>query len=434
MVASIFSSQQPAFRGGGGPVINLSGTTVSETATIGTLVGVLSVSGGSGVYAFTKIADPDLKFAVSGSNLDTAALLDYEAGQSHSVTVQADNGVDVPFSRLFTITVTNVPEQPALSALTLPASINVGTTVNITGATAGSTITGTVPAGWTINSGARTIGVSGGAATGLQNWSLVETLLDSPNSPRTSPGTSTVVSAPPAWTPLSLGAKLVFWFDAETTSSMTLTGSLVDQWRDRKSDFPVAQATSGFKPVLNPTGINGRPAVVFDGSDDYLQAIAGSTSASAIPQGANTSEVWQLANDTAVGSAVLRMMLSTGSTSSQRRATGRNSALPNPVSLRVPQGAGTTPVNGTTSLNGVHAVRTIFASAGSRVFVDQLTTAEATTAVALNSTDTLLTVGSLTSSSSFWQGPVNSVIVTTSLTADEADEMMNFLKTRGGLP
>lgn len=92
------------------PTLTLSSTSIDEDAASGTTVGTLSVTNGSGTYTFTETADPDAKFAVSGSNLNTAAALDYETATSHSVTVQASNGVDTPISRTFTISVNNVAE------------------------------------------------------------------------------------------------------------------------------------------------------------------------------------------------------------------------------------------------------------------------------------------------------------------------------------
>ena len=92
------------------PRIRLSSTSVAESVTNPTTIGTLSVVNGSGTYTFTETADPDSKFAVSGSNLNTAATLDYETATTHSVTIQADNGVDTPLSRTFTINVTDVAE------------------------------------------------------------------------------------------------------------------------------------------------------------------------------------------------------------------------------------------------------------------------------------------------------------------------------------
>ena len=170
------------------PRVVLSSSSVLESAASGTTVGVLSVVNGTGSYTFTKTADPNSKFAVSGANLNTAAALDYETATSHSVTISASNGVDAAIVRTISVSVTNVFEAASLSDLTLSAaSITQGAaaTVNIVGATAGSTITGTVPDGMTLNSAARTIT---GTPTTVGSYSIIltETLADSANSPRAS--------------------------------------------------------------------------------------------------------------------------------------------------------------------------------------------------------------------------------------------------------
>lgn len=93
--------------------IALSGASIAEDASIGDLVGTLSVVNGSGSYTFSITADPDSKFVLDvGDNtrLETEATLDYETATSHSVTIEADNGVDDPISRVFTVTVTDVAE------------------------------------------------------------------------------------------------------------------------------------------------------------------------------------------------------------------------------------------------------------------------------------------------------------------------------------
>lgn len=94
--------------GGGitGPTIHLSSATIAEDASVGDLVGTLSVSNGSGSYTFTLTDDAGGLFALDGSDdtlLEVAAAL--SAG-SETITVDADNGVDDPISRQFLITVT----------------------------------------------------------------------------------------------------------------------------------------------------------------------------------------------------------------------------------------------------------------------------------------------------------------------------------------
>jgi hypothetical protein len=97
-------------KGVGGAQIALSASSIAEDASVGTTIGTLSVVGGNGVYTFTKTADPDTKFTLTAAALKVGAALDYETKTSHQVTIQADNGVDTPLTRTFTISVTDVAE------------------------------------------------------------------------------------------------------------------------------------------------------------------------------------------------------------------------------------------------------------------------------------------------------------------------------------
>ena len=94
------------------PTVVITALSIAEDASIGDAVGTLSVVNGSGVYTFSITADPDSKFAIDGDDLELADTLDYETATSHSVTIEADNGVDDPISRTFTVFVTDVDEAP----------------------------------------------------------------------------------------------------------------------------------------------------------------------------------------------------------------------------------------------------------------------------------------------------------------------------------
>lgn len=99
-----------------GPTIQLSSATISDTASIGDVVGTLSVTGGSGSYTYSLTDDAGGLFAIDVAAVEVAAAL--TAG-SDSITVQADNGVDTPISRAFLITVTHEdvvgPNAPVLA-------------------------------------------------------------------------------------------------------------------------------------------------------------------------------------------------------------------------------------------------------------------------------------------------------------------------------
>lgn len=94
------------------PRVQLSNRSIAEDASVDDVIGTLSVSNGSGSYTFSITADPDSKFKIDGDELQVGAALDYETAASHSVTIEADNGVDAPISRTFSIAVENVIEAP----------------------------------------------------------------------------------------------------------------------------------------------------------------------------------------------------------------------------------------------------------------------------------------------------------------------------------
>lgn len=191
-------------RGPTGPQLVISASSVLESALPGSTVGVLSVVGGSGTYTFTKTADPDSKFAVSGANLNLAAGLNFEDAQSHNVTISASNGVDAPIVRVFTISVVNVNEQPALGVLggtfTLAENSAQGTSAgSLTGRTAGSTLTMIDNAGGRVQLSGTTI-QAGPTSTDFEaatthSFTVRETLADSPNSPRDTTLTLTVTQS-----------------------------------------------------------------------------------------------------------------------------------------------------------------------------------------------------------------------------------------------
>lgn len=178
--------------------LSLASTTIAENTGAGTLVGaILGRTAGSTLSLFDNAGN---RFALSGTNINAGAVgTNFETATSHNITIRETLAgySNSPRDTVVTINVTNVNEQPNLVALTLStSSATVGTsaTINVVGATAGSTLAGTVPDGMTLNSAARTIS---GAPTsaGTFNFSLTETLGDSANSPRVSNVAVTVTSA-----------------------------------------------------------------------------------------------------------------------------------------------------------------------------------------------------------------------------------------------
>lgn len=89
---------------------------------------------------------------------------------------------------------TSSPELATLSLSSTSAQVGVAKTINIVGATSGSTITATPPDGMTLNSGARTI-TGPPTVAGTFSFALVETLAGATGSPKSSNVTVTIAAA-----------------------------------------------------------------------------------------------------------------------------------------------------------------------------------------------------------------------------------------------
>lgn len=100
----------PSTAGGGDTTlvarILLSDSTISEAASVGDLVGTFSVINGSGSYTYSLTDDAGGLFAVDGVDTSLLEVADTLADGTDTITVEADNGVDPPISRTFTITIT----------------------------------------------------------------------------------------------------------------------------------------------------------------------------------------------------------------------------------------------------------------------------------------------------------------------------------------
>ena len=71
------------------------------------------------------------------------------------------------------------------------------------------------------------------------------------------------------WTPALLQPTL--WLDAADASTITLNGSTVSQWSDKSgTGNHMTNAIASSQPLYSATGFNGRPALDFDATDDFL--------------------------------------------------------------------------------------------------------------------------------------------------------------------
>lgn len=88
----------------GSQQIQLSAATVQSNASVGTVIGTLSVLNGTGSYTFTLTSNPGSLFSISGSSLEVAGTLSVG---SDPITVHADNGAGSVLSAALLITVLN---------------------------------------------------------------------------------------------------------------------------------------------------------------------------------------------------------------------------------------------------------------------------------------------------------------------------------------
>lgn len=240
-------------------------------------------------------------------------------------------------------------------------------------------------------------------------------------------------ASPPAWTPLDLGAKLLAWWDAEYAPGLSLTGNLVDSWTDRKSGYVVSQTLSGSKPSLNVIGMNNRPAIVFDGVDDHLFTLT-----QPLPSGATPADLWLLAGqDVLAGVTGTRIPIMYGSTVNGLTARYiRRTVIAgvNRASQSIGNGATQSIIqDATVDLTGNHVIWGEGTGTENRISCDGQAKVMAAVAQSLAAVGALAIGSNNTRLSNYWQGPVNSIIVTQPLTNPEATQLMTFLKSRGGI-
>ncbi|MDB9824167.1 cadherin domain-containing protein, partial [Flavobacteriaceae bacterium] len=115
--------------------ISLSANAVDENLASGTVVGGLSTtdddSGDTFTYTLVGGGSDNDSFSISGTNLVTAAVLDFETQNSYSVVIQTSDGSST-YSKTFTIAVNNTNDSPT--------DISLSQTVFFEGIVSGSTL------------------------------------------------------------------------------------------------------------------------------------------------------------------------------------------------------------------------------------------------------------------------------------------------------
>jgi PKD repeat protein len=114
--------------------ITLTATSIAENLPINTTVGSISVqdSGDTGPHTLVLGGTDSAAFAISGTNLVSNRIFNYESKSSFSITIKATDQNNLSYQKTFTITVTNVNDPPTNIALTkssFPENAPAGTVV-----------------------------------------------------------------------------------------------------------------------------------------------------------------------------------------------------------------------------------------------------------------------------------------------------------------
>ncbi len=221
--------------------LSLSGNSVAENVSTGTVVGTVSGTdpdaGDTKTYSLTDTAGG--RFAINASTgvitVADGSLLNYEAAASHNLTVQVTDSGGQSYTESFTINLTNVNEGPtdlALSANTVAENASTGTVVGTVSGTdpdAGDTktysLTDTAGGRFAINASTGVITVADGSLLNYEaaaSHNLTVQVTDSGGQSYTEQFTINLTNVNEGPTDLSLSANSV----AENASTGTVVGTV----------------------------------------------------------------------------------------------------------------------------------------------------------------------------------------------------------------
>ncbi len=86
--------------------LNLSASTFPANSVLNTVIGTLSVTGGTGVYTYSLTSNPGTLFNISTTSLRVTSTT--IAAGSYPVTIRADNGAGSIIDKVFLLTATPV--------------------------------------------------------------------------------------------------------------------------------------------------------------------------------------------------------------------------------------------------------------------------------------------------------------------------------------
>lgn len=221
------------------------------------------------------------------------------------------------------------------------------------------------------------------------------------------------------WWPLSLGSALVAWWDAQY--GVSLSGSQVTAWADRKIGYSAVQGVSAARPIFSATSFGGAPGLTYDGVDDELTCTDAGLLA-ALPDGAEAGELWAVVQqDAAAADTTTRYALAYGNGSNFARRLGR-AVISGVVRGQLLVGNGSAPsarTIDTVDFTSRHAVRGVVGATASQGFVDGSPSSAMSLVPATVASRLRLGAGDAASAGNFWQGRIRHLVVTAALSAEQ---------------
>lgn len=228
------------------------------------------------------------------------------------------------------------------------------------------------------------------------------------------------------WTPLSLGASLLAWWDAERSDLITQSGGAVSSWKDIVGGYDLAQSIGSARPTYGATSFNSRPGITPDGVDDCLELSTGLTW---LPAGATPSEDWYLVDQaTPAATTGTNELGSWGSTvnGNSRRTFRFGGSGANTARSTV----GGVSVTNNGDFTGRHVVRQIVSATDHNVELDAVAATPGAVVSATIATRVRMFATPFAAATFFGKCITNSRLITAPLTAPQATLLYAYLNTR----
>lgn len=230
-----------------------------------------------------------------------------------------------------------------------------------------------------------------------------------------------------AFTPATLGAKLLGWWNADDAATITLAVANVTSWKDKVAAYDMVQATGGSQPIYSVTSFNGAPGITFDGTDDFLEMGVAPVSfpASAVP-----SEIWGLAQNNEIGAnAGNKYIFSYGALAGNVRGIQRTAI--STVNRGQAQTGASISAEGTVDFSSRSVIRSLITATTTTAFVDGNASAGVGVVPATTATRARIGASSAAAAGNFFLGIIREVIVTDgTLTAGEVTNLQTYMLAR----